>query len=64
MVLNSSSVRFSDSSFLPCCMESASCIWNPSHIWPIISMPSVATRFDLALDGVGVVLLGSVDVAV
>ena len=29
-----------------------------------MSIPSEATRFDLALEGVGVALLGSVDVAV
>jgi hypothetical protein len=39
-------------------------MWNPNHIWPIMSIPREAGRLDLVLDGVGVILLGIVDVAV
>lgn len=64
VAMNSASVRFSTSTFLPRCVERASCMWNPNHIWPIMSIPRVATRLDLVFDVVGVVLLGIVDVAV
>ena len=66
VAIKSSLVRFSFNFFLPCCVVSISCIWNPSHIRPIISMFRVAIRFSLPCDGVGVVLLGTtgMDVAV
>ena len=62
--MNSSSVRFLFNSFLPLCTENASCIRNPNHIWPIMSMLSVATHFDLVCIGGGMVLLGIEDVDV
>ena len=61
MLVNSASVRFSTSTFLPSCMEGASCMWNPNHICPIISISRVAARLDLVLD---VALFGIVEVAV
>ena len=53
-LVNSSSVRLSFNSCLPRWMARASCMWNPSHIWPIMSMLRLATRLALACDDVGV----------
>ena len=64
LVVKSSSMRFSFNFFSPCCMESASCIWKPNHIWPIMSMPRVAIRCDFVCDGgVGLLSRAGVDVA-
>ena len=63
-LVNSSSVRFSTRTFLPSWMDSSSCMWKPNHIWLSMSIPRVAARLDLELDGVGVGLLGILEVAV
>ena len=64
MLVNSSSVRLSTSTFVPSCIANSSAMWKPNHIWLIKSIPRVVARLDLELEGVGVGLRGIVEVAV
>ena len=64
MLVNSSSVRLSTSTCVPSCMANSSSMWKPNHIWRSKSIPRVAARLDLELEGGGVGLRGIVEVAV